>query len=56
MFEGLGAGYPSLLDRRWTFIDMSVLLAAANLAVFVLFTRQVVRLTRAEPPLPAAAA
>jgi hypothetical protein len=56
MFEGLGAGHPSLLDRRWTFIDMSVLLAVANLAVFVLFTRQVVRLTRAEPPLPAAAA
>lgn len=52
VFEGLGAGHPSLFDRRWTFIDVTVLLAAANFVVFVLFTRQLVRLTRAGGGLP----
>jgi hypothetical protein len=49
VFEGFGAGYPSLIDRRWTFIDMTVLLALANFVVFGLFTRQIVRLTRVPP-------
>jgi hypothetical protein len=52
VFEGLGAGHPSLFDRRWTFIDVTVLLAAANVVVFVLFTRQLVRLAGAGRGVP----
>lgn len=50
LFQGLGADFMSVIDRRWTFIDMSVLLAAFNVGVFVVFTRRVARLTRAPQP------
>ena len=46
LFEGFGDGYPPLIDRRWTIIDMSVLLAVINVGVFVWFTRRVVAVTR----------
>ena len=46
LFEGFGSGHPPLLDRHWTFIDMSVLLAMVNLTVFVWVTRRVAALTR----------
>lgn len=46
LFEGFGRGLPSLLDRRWTFVDMTVVLSVVNLGVFVWFTRRVAALTR----------
>jgi len=46
LFEGFGERHPPLIDRRWTMIDMSVLLAVINVCVFVWFTRRVVAVTR----------
>jgi len=41
LFYGYGEFWPTLIDRSWTVIDMSVLLALANVAVFVWTTRLV---------------
>lgn len=38
LFEGLGLGWPPLVDRSATVIDASVLLAGVNVAAFVWFT------------------
>jgi hypothetical protein len=38
LFEGLGMGWPPLVDRTSTFIDASVLLAVVNVGAFVWFT------------------
>jgi hypothetical protein len=38
LFEGLGIGWPPLLDRTSTFIDASVLLAVVNVGAFFWFT------------------
>jgi hypothetical protein len=40
LFYGLGWGMPSLIRRSWTGIDASVILALANIGVFVLATRR----------------
>lgn len=45
LFYGLGGTWAPLIDRRWTFIDLSVLLGVANIAAFVWTTRRVARLT-----------
>lgn len=51
LFYGLGDGGPPLIDRGWTYIDLTVWLSAVNVALFIWCTIQVVRLTRAaEPP------
>jgi hypothetical protein len=47
LFYGFGYDYPSLIDRRWTFVDATVVLSVINVCVFVWFTRRVVALTRA---------
>jgi len=41
LFYGYGEFHPPLIDRGWTIIDMSVLLAVVNVAVFVWCTRLV---------------
>jgi hypothetical protein len=51
LFEGLGAGYPPVIDRRWTVIDMTVLLSVVNFIVFVWFTRRVAAVTRVPQPM-----
>ena len=56
LFEGLGTGHPPLIDRRWTVIDMSVLLSVINVCVFIWFTRRVVAASRVPPNVRAAAA
>ena len=38
LFEGLGMGWPPLVDRTSSFIDASVLLAVVNVGAFVWFT------------------
>jgi hypothetical protein len=48
LFYGLGDGRPPVIDRRWTLVDLTVLLAIANLAVFAWFTRWLERATRPE--------
>ena len=50
LFYGLGRGWPPLIDRGWTFIDLTVLLAAANVAVFIWTT---LRVWRASGPVVA---
>jgi hypothetical protein len=35
MFYGLGEGWPSLVDRRWTFVDATVVAAMANVAIWL---------------------
>jgi hypothetical protein len=41
LFYGFGRDFPKVIDRTWTMIDASVLLAFANLAAFVWATRMV---------------
>lgn len=55
LFEGLGSGHPPLIDRRWTVVDMSVLLSVINVCVFIWFTRRVVAATRVPHGIRAAA-
>jgi hypothetical protein len=43
LFYGFGDGWPPVVDHRWTVIDLSVLLAVANLAYFAWATRTFVR-------------
>jgi len=38
LFEGLGLGWPPLVDRSATVVDASVLLAGVNVVAFVWFT------------------
>jgi hypothetical protein len=45
LFYGLGAAWAPVLNRRWTVVDLSVLLSVANVGVFVWFTRTVHALT-----------
>ena len=46
LFYGLGQTLPPLIDRGWTFIDMSVLLAAAYAGAVIWLTVEVVAMTR----------
>jgi hypothetical protein len=46
LFEGLGSGHPPLIDRGWTFVDMTVLLSVVNVGVFVWLTRRIAAATR----------
>jgi hypothetical protein len=48
LFYGLGDGRPTVVNRAWTGVDLSVVLSAVNLALFAWFTRQFVALTRPE--------
>jgi hypothetical protein len=50
VFYGLGRGWPPVIDRGWTYIDFSVLLALANVIVFVWST---MRVWRASEPIAA---
>ncbi len=50
LFYGFGEHHPPHIDRAWTFIDLSVLLAVANAGVFIWATRRVNRLSA--PPAP----
>ncbi len=52
LFYGLGDGWPPVIDRGWTFIDMSVLLAMVNVVVFVWFTGRLRRLLDAPGDSP----
>jgi hypothetical protein len=47
LFYGLGMTRPSLIDRSWTFIDMTVLVSVAYCLIGVWMTREVVEATRA---------
>ena len=42
MFYGFGEGWPPVINHRWTGIDLTVLLAMANVAYFVWVTRRFV--------------
>jgi hypothetical protein len=46
LFYGLGEAAPPLLNRRWTLIDLSVVLSVVNVAIFVWATRVLLRVTR----------
>ena len=46
VFYGLGDTVPPLLDRRWTFVDLTVLLAIAYSVVFVWLTREMIAATK----------
>jgi hypothetical protein len=45
LFYGLGDGRPPLIDRGWTFVDLSVLLAVANVLVFIWMTVRIRAIT-----------
>ena len=45
LFYGLGMTLPPVIDRRWTFIDMSVLLSVAYLALAIWLTFETRALT-----------
>jgi len=45
LFYGLGEGRPPAIDRSWTVVDMSLLLAVAFAGLFVAWTRRVVLAT-----------
>jgi hypothetical protein len=45
LFYGLGRGMPGIIERRWTGVDASVLLAFVNLGVFAWATRLLMRQT-----------
>jgi hypothetical protein len=51
IFYGLGQTHPPAIDRAWTFIDLSVWLAGAYVALFAWLTVRVVAAT--SPPGPA---
>jgi hypothetical protein len=55
LFYGLGDGRPPVVDRRWTGVDLTVLLAMVNIGLFGWFTRWLVVATRAAPPSAEAA-
>ena len=40
LFYGFGTGWPPIIHRSWTAIDMTVLLSVLNVGVFVWFGRQ----------------
>lgn len=48
LFYGLGRNMPPVFDRRWTGVDASVLLAFANVAIFVWTTMRIVRMPPTE--------
>jgi hypothetical protein len=48
LFYGLGRELPMPLDRGWTGIDMSVILACVNVVAFIWTTRVVARATRTQ--------
>jgi hypothetical protein len=48
LFYGLGDGWPPLVGRRWTLIDLSVLLAFGNLGVFAWATKTLLAATGEE--------
>jgi hypothetical protein len=47
LFYGLGDGWPPLVNRAWTAVDLSVWLAFVNVGVFVWATRLLWRTTAA---------
>lgn len=54
LFYGLGMTLPPVIDRRWTFIDLSVLLAVGYAGLVAWLTMEVVRATRSATTPPAA--
>jgi hypothetical protein len=40
LFYGLGDGWPPLVDRRWTWVDLSVFAAAVNAALWAIASRR----------------
>jgi hypothetical protein len=52
LFYGLGNGAPPRVDPAWTGIDMTVLLAAASLIVFIRLTRFLPAACAASAPTP----
>ena len=50
LFYGLGQTLPPVIDRQWTFIDMSVLLAVGYCTLVVLLTVKVATATRIDAP------
>ena len=48
LFYGLGGGWPPIIDRRWTGVDFSVIIAAALVAAWVFLT---LGLLRGQPAL-----
>ena len=54
LFYGFGEGWPPVVSRQWTVVDMSVVLAFVNLGFFAWATRVLLRMTRPhrhDPPL-----
>jgi hypothetical protein len=47
LFYGFGMTMPPVIDRSWTFVDMSVLLAVVYLVLWIWLTREVQLATRA---------
>ena len=45
IFYGLSEGRPPVIGRMWTGVDLTVLAALVNVALFVVMTRTLVRTT-----------
>jgi hypothetical protein len=45
IFYGLSEGWPSLIGRAWTIVDLTVIAALANVVLLVLMTRRLARVT-----------
>ncbi len=50
IFYGLSEGWPAIIGRRWTGVDLTVIAAIVNLGLFALMTRQLLRATRQPAP------
>jgi hypothetical protein len=40
MFYGLSEGWPPVIGRRWTIVDLTVILSVMNLVIFVWVTSE----------------
>ena len=46
IFYGLSEGWPSIIGRRWTGVDLTVIAAVANLVLFAFATRRLLQSTK----------
>ena len=49
LFYGLGTSWPAAIDRRWTGIDASIVVAAVYIAIVAVMTLSAARATSGEP-------
>jgi len=50
IFYGLSEGWPAIIGRRWTGVDLTVIAAIVNLGLFAQMTRQLLRATKKPAP------